>query len=210
MDMLRAFSDAGGKRYVCAGTCAEYEWSTDTYDEASSAADPSTLYGKSKLAVHDLATAAGTQLNLSTATGRIFFAYGPFENASRIIPYTCRMLSLGAPALFTSGNLERDFVHVRDAGEGFAALIDSELTGAVNIASGTGVKLGTIVAKLGKIAGSEGLIELGARPDRPDDPPKMVAHIDRILSTGWRPSVSLDQGLADTFHWWKRQSTTNI
>jgi nucleoside-diphosphate-sugar epimerase len=206
LHMVLAFSQAGGQRYVSAGTCAEYEWSTDLYDELTSKMEPATLYGRAKLTAHELAIAASDALNISVATGRVFFAYGPNENPNRIVPYACQMLAKGHPAQFASGTLERDFLHVSDAGQGFAALLDSDLTGPVNIASGIGVTLGTIVTKLGQIAGSEDLIELGALSDRPNDPSKMVANISRIWSTGWRPQIDLKRGLEDTFSWWRKHS----
>ena len=203
LHMVLAFAQAGGRRYVGAGTCAEYEWSTDVYNELSSKMAPATLYGRAKLAAHEMTSAASDALNISVATGRIFFAYGPYENPNRIVPYACQMLAKGRPAEFSSGALERDFLHVIDAGKGFAALLDGELTGPVNIASGVATNLAGLVTQLGRIAGHEDLIVLGARPDRPDEPPKLVANISRIQSTGWLPQTDLNQGLEDTFDWWR-------
>lgn len=203
LDLLTAFSRAGGHRYVNAGSCAEYSWDRDVYVENSSPTEPETLYGRAKLAVAELAGAASQELDLSVATGRVFFAYGPFENANRIIPYTCQQLLKKEPASFASGTLERDFLHVNDAAEAFAALLDSDVDGPVNIASGEAISLADIVVKLGQISGMDDLINLGAHPDRPGDPAKLIANIDRLLSIGWVPEISIDTGLRDSFHWWQ-------
>jgi len=203
LDMLGAFARAGGHRYVNAGSCAEYSWDQEVYAEDSSPTVPATLYGRAKLAVAELALVASQELGLSVATGRIFFAYGPFENANRIIPYTCRQLLKNEQADFASGLLERDFLHVQDAASAFTALLDSDLEGPVNIASGDAISLATVVKKLGRIAGVDALINLGARPDRPGDPPKLIANIDRLRSIGWKQKISIESGLQDTFSWWK-------
>ena len=207
--LLKAFSDVGGKRYVGVGSCAEYVWEGSVYDEASTPEQPATFYGNAKLTAHKMAMAAAETLGFSSATGRIFFAYGPYENSNRILPYTCQKLARGEVAEISNGSLVRDFLHVRDVASGFAALLDSNITGAVNIASGEPQSLGHLATSLAQVAGRPDLIQINDAPGTPGNPSEMIARIDLILSTGWKPQMSIDQGLHDTYEWWEQQQSAN-
>lgn len=203
--LLRAFSDVGGKRYVGVGSCAEYVWESSVYEEANTPEQPATFYGSAKLIAHKMAMAAAETLCFSSATGRIFFAYGPYENSNRILPYTCQKLARGEVAEISNGSLVRDFLHVRDVASGFAFLLDSDIKGAVNIASGEPQPLGHLATSLAQIAGRPDLIQIGNAAGSPGNPSEMIARIDLISSTGWKPQISIDQGLHETYEWWDQQ-----
>jgi nucleoside-diphosphate-sugar epimerase len=203
--LAAAFAAAGGRRFVSLGTCAEYDWTLADADfrETATAGQPPTFYGAIKLAHGAMLDAAARQCGFSTATGRIFFAYGPHENAARIIPYTCRQLAAGQPAEFSNGRQLRDFCYVTDVARGFVALLDSAIQGPCNVCSGEAVALADIVTTLGQMAGREDLIKLGVLPDRPGDAPRLVGGNDLLRSTGWKPAVALDAGLRLSLEWWR-------
>ncbi|ABD89745.1 NAD-dependent epimerase/dehydratase family protein [Rhodopseudomonas palustris] len=201
-DLLRAFAASGGERFVQIGTAAEYDWSYGCMVEGVTPERPNTLYGSAKKSFHDVLQAASAKLGLSAATGRVFFGYGPYENAGRIIPYACRQLALGQPAEFSSGAAWRDFLYIEDLAAAAVALLNSPLEGAVNLASGDPIQLRRIVELIGEISGRAELIRLGARPDREGDPAMIVASPTLIRSTGWQPSYSLRRGLETTYAWW--------
>lgn len=201
-DLLQAFLAAGGTRFVQIGTAAEYDWSHGYMAEGVTPERPSTLYGVAKKSFHDVLQTAASKAGCSAATGRVFFGYGPFENAGRIIPYACRQLAAGEPAAFSSGSAWRDFLYIDDLADAAIALLRSSLQGAVNLSSGDPVRLAEIVTRLGEISGRPELVQLGARPDRAGDPPMLVGDSTRIRSTGWRPAHDLASGLASTYRWW--------
>jgi len=197
--MIPAFLAAGGERFVATGSCAEYDWGAGMMQEGRTAEAPHSFYGQIKLAHHATLSASAAQLGFSAATGRIFFAYGPHENPARIIPYACRQLGQRLPAELSSGVQWRDFMHVADVGCGLVALLCSDIQGACNVSAGTAVSLAEIATKLGQIAGRPDLVRLGARPDRPDDPPLLCGCNDLLRATGWAPQIALDAGLAESF-----------
>jgi nucleoside-diphosphate-sugar epimerase len=98
-------------------------------------------------------------------------------------------------------------MHVADAGAAVAALVASEATGIVNIASGEPVRIADIARALGEGAGRGDLVHLGALPDRPDDPPRITASVDRLRQeVGFSPRFDLRTGLADVYDWWRAQT----
>jgi nucleoside-diphosphate-sugar epimerase len=203
-ELLQAFQAVGGERFVQIGTAAEYDWSCGYMVEGVTPERPSTLYGVTKKAFHETLQTAATKLGFSAATGRVFFGYGPHENAVRIIPYACQQLIRGEPADFSSGQAWRDFLYIEDLAAAVIALLFSSLQGAVNLTSGDPVQLARIVTLLGEIAGRPDLIRLGARPDRSGDPPMVVGDTTRIRSTGWTLVRDLEGALAETYAWWAK------
>jgi nucleoside-diphosphate-sugar epimerase len=203
--LLRAFADAGGHRAVMAGSCAEYEWSRETYPE-SAALRPATLYGAAKHGLHVVAGAYAEQAGISLAWGRPFFLYGPFEAPARFVPSIVLPLLRGERAPMTDGSQLRDFLHVADAGAAFAALVDSSVTGAVNIASGEAVSLRELATLIARHAGSPELLDIGGMPRREGEPRSIVAEVQRLRGElGWAPRIALEPGVTDTVEWWRER-----
>lgn len=208
--LLRAFAAAGGQRAVVAGTCAEYAWDLeDDLREDVTALLPATLYGAAKHALRTVAAPWAGQAGVSLAWGRIFFLHGPGEAPGRLVASVARALAAGQPAETSSGTREIDLLHVADVGAAFAALLDAETTGPVNVASGAGCSIREVVEALAAIAGRPDLLRVGARPDPPGEPPRLVGDVTRLREEiGWRPALSLEEGLAATLEWWRAQFPT--
>ena len=156
VELLEAFGRAGGRRFVGAGSCAEYDWTTGDLDEGRAADFPATLYGRAKLALCHLATVTAELHGFSSAWGRLFFLYGPYEHPARLVPTVARALLASRPAEVGRGTAERDFSSSEDAGAAFSALVDSEVVGVVNIASGTAVPVGEVVKRVAWLLRGEG------------------------------------------------------
>ena len=202
--LLRAFGEAGGRRAVVAGTSAEYDWSVvgERCHEQYTPLRPTTLYGAAKHALHCVAARYAEQTGFELAWGRIFFVYGPGEPEGRLVPAVGRALLAGEPVAITRGKQVRDFMHVEDAAAAFAALTDSSVTGAVNVASGEGVTVRHIVEGLAAIAGRPDLPRPGALPEREGDPPRLVADVTRLRTeVGFIPQVGLLEGLEAMLDW---------
>jgi nucleoside-diphosphate-sugar epimerase len=198
--LVRAFAATGGQRAVIAGSCAEYDWTA--LDAAPIREDaptrPATPYGQAKLELYRRAADVG----ISLAWGRLFFLYGPNEPAERLVPSVIRAVLAGRRAACTPGIQVRDFLHSSDAGRAFAALLDSAVESAVNIASGVPLSVADLATRIGGLAGRPELIALGALPARPDDPPYLVADVTRLRTeVGYAPAVDLDSGLAELLAW---------
>ena len=101
----------------------------------------------------------------------------------------------------------RDFIDARDAGAAFAALLASEVTGAVNIATGEPHSVAEVALTLGRLTGRPELVRLGALPDRLDDPPYLVADTSRLRKeVGYSPAIGFERMLVDALEWWRREA----
>jgi nucleoside-diphosphate-sugar epimerase len=206
--LLRSFRAHGGRRVTMAGSCAEYDWSrVEVCDERSSplAGEAATPYAICKIALQKWAADFARQEQLTMAWGRIFFQFGPHEHPDRLVPSVIRNLLRGREAAMSHGRQVRSFLHVADVGAAFAAVLDSDLEGPVNIGSDERIALADLVGRLGRRIGWPELVRLGARAAARDEPRLLVPEVRRLRDeAGWRPRSTLDEGLSDTIEWWRR------
>lgn len=202
LDLFSSFHRHGGARIVSAGSCLEYDWRYGYCAEDRTPCAPHTLYGTCKHALQLLASAMSGG-DLTSAWGRIFFLYGPHEHPDRLVASVIRSLLAGQPARTSHGRQVRDYLYAADVADAFVTLLESDVTGPINIASGQAVPLRHIVNRIGELVGRSELIELGAIPAAPTDTPLVVGDITRLCSAlRWSPSWNLDRGLAATIEWW--------
>jgi nucleoside-diphosphate-sugar epimerase len=208
--LLRSFRASGGRRVMMAGTCAEYDWSraaecdeleSPLADDRAAALSP---YAASKIAMQRTLAEFGLREQVSTAWGRIFFQFGPYEHPDRLVPSVIRHLLQDREAPCSHGRQIRSFLHVADVGAAFAAVLDSELEGPVNIGSDERVALADLIERIGRQTGRSDLVRLGARPVSSSEPALLVPRIRRLRDEAqWRPRFTLDEGLSDTIAWWR-------
>jgi nucleoside-diphosphate-sugar epimerase len=203
--LVTAFAEAGGSRFVLAGSCAQYEWSRPgPLSERETPRRPATLYGRAKQETAELLESSPAWVSLSTATGLVFFPYGPHERPERLVPSVARHLLAGEEAPVSAGAQVRDFLHVRDCGAALAALLDSEVTGPVNVGSGKGTAVADVAAFVARIVGRPELLRLGALPGA--DETHVVAATERLRNeVGFVPRLDLEEGLRDAVEWWRQR-----
>lgn len=211
-DLLAHFAAAGGRRAVGAGSCAEYDWRSlppGPIDEAAPI-DPQTAYGACKAGLHHIGVAMAGAGGFGYAWGRIFHTYGAGENENRLVAHVARALAAGREAKCGPGAYLRDYMDFRDVGSAFAALVISDVEGPVNIASGEGTTVDSVVATLESIAGSRGRIETGALSRYDTAPAALVADTGRLRDeVGFAPTISLARGLADAYAYWRGDTGTS-
>ncbi len=207
--LLEAFAAQGGKRAVLSGTCAEYDWNALEFSEKTPCI-PNTLYGISKLNLCLKLQNLSMQLNFSYAWGRIFYLYGPYEYPQRLVPTIIKGLLKKELIPCSQGTQIKDFLFVEDVADAFLALLDSDITGPINIGSGHGVSLRQIIQKITDQLGGEEWIQFGTRQSIQKEPDCLVADISRLKNElRWTPKNSLETGIFQTIKWWKNQLLTN-
>lgn len=162
---------------------------------------PTTARGRTKLAatraVHRWSAAQG----LPAVVLRPFSVYGPGEPRGRLIPELLTCLAAGRPFRTTAGTYRRDLIHVDDVVEGClrAATHPAAPGETFNLGTGREWSTGEVVAVAEAVTGRTATVVEGAFPARPPDTAHWVAdttHIQAVL--GWRPSITLAEGLART------------
>jgi nucleoside-diphosphate-sugar epimerase len=201
LKLAMRLAEAGCERFVGVGTCFEYGTDAGYLSEETPLA-PAFLYSAAK---------AGTYLalrclqgSMSVAWARLFYLYGPYEDEGRLVPSVIRALLAGDPARCTLGQQVRDYLHVEDVASALWCTAKSSLLGAVNVGSGNPVTVAAVVREIGELLDKRDLVQLGALPSPPGDPPFVCANSRRLRAeTDWRPRFDLSAGLRDTIDWWR-------
>jgi nucleoside-diphosphate-sugar epimerase len=117
-----------------------------------------------------------------------------------------RRLLAGERAPTSEGSQVRDFLHVEDVAAAFVALLESDVQGPVNIASGKPVAVGDLVTSIARRLSRLDLLDRGALPTPGGEPPLLVADVQRLdHEVGWRPRYDLESGLEQTIEWWRAE-----
>lgn len=204
-ELARAFGRHGGQRFVGVGSCAEYS-PHDAPIHEHAATDAADAYGRAKDAARRALQSYADDLGFAWSWARPFGLHGPRERPTRLVPSIVRAIREGRPALCSAGTQLRDPLHAEDAGDALAALVHSEVTGPINIASGEGVEVREIARRVALYAGGADLLRLGAIATPPTEPARVVADVMRLRTElGWKPSMDLDEGLRASVAWWKER-----
>ena len=199
--LLWAFQDIGGERVVMTGSCAEYDWQAGVCSEESTPIRPTSAYGRAKNLLHDFLHEEAIRNDMQAAWARLFFLYGPYGSPGRLPGAIIEPLLRGEPAKCSLGEIRRDYLYITDAAAAICAVLDSPLSGTVNIASGQPMLLKDMIAACGRIIGREDLLAWGAHAGG-DQSPLVLGDIRRLQQElDWSPKISLAEGLARTIAW---------
>jgi len=202
--LIEALAARGVHRYVHAGSSSEYG------DNASAPLEASPLkanshYSVSKAAASNLIQYAGKKLGFPGVNLRLYSIYGPFEDASRLVPTALLKASGGSHANYVDPDISRDFLFVDDACEAFilaAANMRREHYGeSYNIGSGvmTTIRSFALQIKTQFHLAAEPAFDL---PNRSWDVTQWYADPGKAQAElGWVARTPLVKGLVETARW---------
>lgn len=139
--------------------------------------------------------------------------YGPNDNfdreTSHVIPGMFRKFDDAKKnntkeiTLWGSGKPKREFLYVDDLADACIFLMkkynDSEI---VNIGSGQDVTIKKLAELIKKTTNFEGKIIWDST--KPDGTPRKLLDVTKIRALGWNHTINLEEGLASTYEWFKR------
>lgn len=168
---------------------------------------PRSPYAASKAGAELAAMETGERTGLRVIVTRAFPHTGPGQDERFVAPAFARRLRgarLAGARVVKVGNLEpvRDFLDVRDVAAAYVALAERGRPGEVyNVASGTGLSLQELFDRLAAIVGVNAIPEPDPAFMRPADIPYLVGDSAKLrATTGWTPSIPLEQTLRDLVH----------
>ena len=205
--LLEAMKEAQVKKIIFSSSATVYgdPDSLPLTEEApiKKAANP---YGQTKIEMEKLIKEACGENGLSAVILRYFNPYGPNElhkPETHAVPNFIKAVLNKRPIpLYWNGEQVRDFVYVEDLAA--AHVLPLSLNGfrVFNVGTGEGTKVIDIVKKISSIVGYEVPIkDLG---ERAGDVPANYTETKKIQSSlGWKPEVSLEEGLEKTVQFFR-------
>jgi nucleoside-diphosphate-sugar epimerase len=154
-------------------------------------------YGVTKLSCEQLARAYAQSRGLDAIGLRYFTVYGPRQRPDMAIERIVRALLAQEPfVLLGDGYQTRDITFVGDAVQATVAAMERGASRAVyNVGGGHEVSLVEIIDVLSELSGA--VLAVLRRDPAVGDVLRTSADTTRITrATGWRPAMSLEEGLA--------------
>lgn len=197
---------SGVAKFVGIGSQGEYGLLEGKISE-SDCPEPTSLYGASKLATLHLTRQLCAQNGVAFAWMRLFSTYGPGDNPNWLIPSLIAQMLAGSRPRTSLGTQLWDYLYISDVARGIlAAAVTESATGVFNLGSGKPVAVRSIVEIIRDQAAPGLELVFGEIAYRPDQIWHMEADIARLTSaTGWAPKVGLEDGIARTVDWHRRE-----
>ena len=146
--------------------------------------------------------------------------YGPHDNFhpenSHVIPALLRRFheatleNAEVVTIWGSGTPMREFLHVNDmaAASIHVMELDTEtfkvntqpMLSHINVGTGIDCTILELAETVAKVTGFAGHLEFDAT--KPDGTPRKLMDVSRLADLGWKASISLEDGLRDTYHWY--------
>lgn len=138
--------------------------------------------------------------------------YGPNDNfdlkSSHVLPAMIRKYHEAEDkvTLWGDGSPMREFLHVDDLAEAcYVAMQEYDGDIALNVGTGEDVTIKELAETISSVVRFEG--ETVWDTEKPNGTPRKLLNIDRIKELGWAPKISLRQGIASTYAWYKDSLT---
>lgn len=132
----------------------------------------------------------------------VFGKFDSFEDDSAmVVPSLIKRALNGENPLqaWGDGSPVRDFIHARDVARGMMMLVEQKVMEPVNLGSGIGVSIRDLAETVAELTGTT--VEWDKT--KPNGDAKRLMDTKRAESYGFKPEISLAQGLRETILWYK-------
>jgi dolichol-phosphate mannosyltransferase len=208
INLLESCAATGFDAFVNAGSSSEYGYK-DHPPVEDELVEPNSYYATAKVAATQFCRFIAQSSKLPIATLRLYSAYGPHEDAGRLIPTIIRHgFEKSLPPL-VDPSIARDYIYVDDVCSAFTTtanlLAASEIpeAGAVyNIGTGVQTSIEQVVEAAKRLMNIRVEPVWGSMENRRWDTSVWVANNQKaVQQLGWKPQYNFEQGLAKTIEW---------
>lgn len=196
--------------YIHAGSSSEYGYNANAPTE-NTLLTPNSHYAVTKCTISNLLYFYGKYHKFPCVNLRLYSAYGPLEDSSRLIPTLIDACLQGRLPSFVKPNTSRDFIYIDDVCNAFIAaanaIISDNYGESFNIGTGTKTTILDLAHLAKKLYGIEAEPVFSSMPSRGWDTQNWYANpkkADEVLQ--WKASTSLRDGLIKTTEWYKTLS----
>jgi GDP-L-fucose synthase len=216
-NLMDAAHEAGVKNFVFLGSSCIYPKNSaqpikEEYLMTGELESTNSAYAIAKIAGLELIKSYRKQFGHKWISIMPTNLYGPNDNfdlqSSHVFPALIRKFVDGqrnesnSVTLWGTGKPKREFLHVDDLAKAVLVCLEKHDSDQhINIGSGQDLSIEDLALKVSKAAGFTG--EIIWDSTKPDGTPRKVLDVTKIKNLGWKPSISLDEGIIQTIQWYQ-------
>jgi dTDP-glucose 4,6-dehydratase len=180
----------------------------EAFADENSHLQPSSPYSASKAASDLLVGSYVRTYNFPGVITRSSNNYGPFQFPEKFLPLMITNALQDKPLpIYGDGRQQRDWLHVEDNCRGILAVLEKGRVGETYNIGGLDIEENLILAR--RLLNFTGKPEslLSYVKDRPGHDRRYALNCDKMeREFGWKPVISLDEGLRQTINWYKKNN----
>jgi dTDP-glucose 4,6-dehydratase len=177
----------------------------DQFADENSPIQPSSPYSASKAASDLLVRSYVRTYDFPALITRSSNNYGPYQFPEKFLPLMIANALEGKPLpIYGDGKQQRDWLHVEDNCRGILAVLEHGRIGEIYNIGGLDIEQNLTMAR--RLLSAMGKPEtlLSYVKDRPGHDRRYALKCDKMgRELGWKPTVSLEEGLRRTIDWYK-------
>ena len=216
-NLIEAAADFGARKLLLLGSSCIYpKLAPQPIPESALLTGPleetNEAYALAKIAGIKLCQSYAREYGKNFISGMPTNLYGPRDNYdlhnSHVLPAFIRKVheakKSGAKSItvWGSGTPRREFLHTTDLAEACLFLLEHyDEPDLVNIGCGEDVTIRELAETVCDVLGFDGKLEFDT--SKPDGTPRKLLDISKIKSLGWSPRISLRDGIADAYRWFR-------
>jgi dTDP-glucose 4,6-dehydratase len=197
------------KKFVHVSTDEVYgDMMPGAFADENAPLQPSSPYSASKAGSDLIVRSYVRTFDFPAVITRASNNYGPFQFPEKFLPLMITNALDGKPLpIYGDGKQERDWLHVKDHCRGILAVLERGRIGEVYNIGGLDVLENlTMARRLLKATGKTEAL-LSYVKDRPGHDRRYALRCEKIeRELGWKPSISLEDGLRQTIDWYRANS----
>lgn len=194
---IRAAKACGCKRFVGAGSQAEYGVVKGTAYEDKTVTNPFMMYGAAKVAACKMGTVLAGQIGIEFVWPRIYSVYGVGENSGTLVNYVIDTLKEGKTPELSPCENTWNFLYISDCVRMLAVLgtSDKVTSGIYHIASEDTRVLKNFVEEIRDIVASGATLAFGAKEGNPQRTFQLDPDVSKIMAVSGPCEVSFAEGI---------------
>ena len=206
LNAVKAFIANGGRKVLVAGSVSEYDFSQGYLVEGKTPLTNKSMYGRAKAAVHSVVEQYCLQAGVEFKWAHIFNLFGCNEKPSRLMPSVINSILHDRDVEVSACTKIQDYSFVEDTAAAIVKFFASPVQGAVNICSGTPIKLRDIVLMIAeKLDFPVDRIKFGALPTNFDEEFICGSNLRLRNEVGYEYRYSISDGLDKMINYMKGQ-----
>jgi GDP-L-fucose synthase len=218
-NLIEASAEFGVEKLLFLGSSCIYpKFATQPISETSlltGALEPTNeAYAIAKIAGIKLCQAYARQYGRNFLCAMPTNLYGPGDNFdlnnSHVLPallrkvHEAKLRGDGSVGVWGTGTPRREFLHVADLADACRFLLENyDSPEIINIGYGEDVTIRELAETICEIVDFQG--ELVFDSSKPDGTPKKLMDSKKLMGLGWKPGISLREGIQQTYRWYLEQ-----